>query len=377
MVHGPQLEVLVPHLPQPPGLPGEGGGFGPAQHEVLQGLLQRWWQARGLARPLAWISTPMALPLAQALRPRALVLDCADELAGFLNPPSALDALEQAALEQADLVLAAGAALAAPRAQVAGSRLRLLHNGADTRLFRPRGPVPGSWECAEAALLRPGVPGPQLGHAGVIDERIDLALLEALADARPQWQLVMVGPVVKIDPAQLPRRPNLHWLGEQPYRVLPGLMAAWRAMLLPFADNLATRHASPIKLLEALAAGLPAVATRLPGIAELCARADPAGRVRLAEPGPPSAGRLAHWLAVCEEALADHRVSPPLPRALHWDRLATAADRLLCEVAGVTAAIRGPRASLPPAPGPALVLNVQAAPITLTIQAPHLPPAVR
>jgi glycosyltransferase involved in cell wall biosynthesis len=219
----------------------------------------------------------------------------------------------------------------------AGRRLQLLPNGADARHFRPGGPVPGSWECAEAAALRRAIampPGaPVLGHAGVVDERVDLPLLAALADARPGWQFVMLGPVVKIDAAALPRRPNLHWLGEQPHRVLPGLVAHWQAALLPWADHLATRHASPVRLLEALAAGLPAVATRLPGTVALCAAADPAQRVRLVLPGPVDRS-LADWLAACEAALADRRSPPPLPRALHWDRIAQQADGLLAGLGG-------------------------------------------
>jgi glycosyltransferase involved in cell wall biosynthesis len=168
--------------------------------------------------------------------------------------------------------------------------------------------------------------------AGVIDERTDLALLAALADARPQWQWMLVGPVVKIDAAALPRRPNLHWLGLQPHRVLPGLLAGWQAVVLPWADHLATRHAAPIQLLEALAAGLPVVATRLPGTVGQCALARAGDRVRLVLPGP-LAQALPDWLAACEAALADGRLARPtwrLPGSMDWDAVAQRADALLC-----------------------------------------------
>ncbi|HPU49971.1 MAG TPA: glycosyltransferase, partial [Burkholderiaceae bacterium] len=319
VVLGPQLDILVPHLP------GGGCGFNEALNPALQKLLQTWWHGQRLGRPIVWITTPMALPLAASLRSRSVVYDCADELGGFLNPPAGLAELERAALRQADLVLAAGRPLAQPRAAAAGSRLKLVPNGADRRLFAPRGPVRGSWEWAEATLLRPGVQGPQLGYAGVIDERIDVDMVAALAKARPQWQFVFVGPIVKIDSLRLPRGPNIHWLGEQPYRVLPGLMASWKVALLPFVDSLATCRASPIKLLEALAMGLPVVATRLPGIVDLCLHADTGSRVRLAGPG----SQLQDWLEACADALCDQRQPGPLPEHLDWDRIAEAAHRLL------------------------------------------------
>ena len=101
----------------------------------------------------------------------------------------------------------------------------------------------------------------RLGFAGVIDERMDLELLAALADARPEWHLVLVGPVVKIDPAQLPQRANIHYLGAKPYAELPSYLAGWDFALLPFALNESTRFISPTKTPEYLAAGLPVVST--------------------------------------------------------------------------------------------------------------------
>ena len=67
------------------------------------------------------------------------------------------------------------------------------------------------------------MPRPRLGFAGVIDERMDLQLLDELASKRPDWQLVMIGPIVKISPDKLPRRSNIHWLGMRSYLELPSI----------------------------------------------------------------------------------------------------------------------------------------------------------
>ena len=104
-------------------------------------------------------------------------------------------------------------------------------------------------------------PAPRLGFFGVIDERLDLGLVAAVADAHPEAQVVMVGPVVKIDPNSLPQRPNLHWLGQQSYDVLPQLVAGWDVALMPFALNESTRFISPTKTLEYMAAGKAVVST--------------------------------------------------------------------------------------------------------------------
>ena len=108
---------------------------------------------------------------------------------------------------------------------------------------------------------------PRLGFYGVIDERFDLDLLEALADARPHYQLVMVGPVVKIDAGRLPQRRNIHYLGQQSYDALPQFLAGWDVCLMPFALNESTRFISPTKVLEYMAAELPIVSTHITDVA--------------------------------------------------------------------------------------------------------------
>jgi UDP-galactopyranose mutase len=106
-----------------------------------------------------------------------------------------------------------------------------------------------------------GMPRPRIGYAGVIDERIDLALIRNVAELRPEWQLVMVGPVVKIDQDTLPRNPNIHWLGTKQYSDLPIYFSGWDIAMMPFALNDSTRFISPTKTPEYLAAGLQVVST--------------------------------------------------------------------------------------------------------------------
>ena len=107
------------------------------------------------------------------------------------------------------------------------------------------------------------IPHPRIGFAGVIDERMDIELVRGVAEARPDWHLVLLGPVAKIDPATLPRLPNIHWLGMKPYPELPRYFGGWDVGMLPFAHNAATRFISPTKTPEYLAAGLPVVSTSI------------------------------------------------------------------------------------------------------------------
>jgi glycosyltransferase involved in cell wall biosynthesis len=116
--------------------------------------------------------------------------------------------------------------------------------------------------------LHADIPRPRLGYCGVIDERINLDLVDAIAKARPEWNIVMVGPTAKIDPEQLPRRDNIHWLGQQSYDDLPRFIKGWDVCLMPFALNDATKFISPTKTLEYMACGRPSVSTSIRDVVE-------------------------------------------------------------------------------------------------------------
>ena len=228
---------------------------GPAREEALKALLDTY--LCGEPGPYAcWYYTPMMLPFSRHLARICTIYDCMDELANFRFAPPQLLTLEQELLDGADLVFTGGFSLY----EAKKDRHPNVH------------PFPSSvdkahFSRAREAMVSPtdqdAITGPRFGYYGVIDERLDLALLAALADARPQWSIVMVGPVVKLDPGELPQRPNLHWLGGKTYDELPAYLAGWDVALMPFAINEATRFISPTKTPEYLAGGKPVVSTEI------------------------------------------------------------------------------------------------------------------
>lgn len=231
----------------------------PDPDEAFPRAVEPLLRAHGADRPhVAWLYTPMAMPLARALAPVVTAYDCMDELSGFHGAPIALRARERALLAEADVVFTGGPSLYEAKRALCPHVL-CLPSSVDVAHFRQPAPTPSD---------QAGIPRPRLGFFGVIDERLDVALLDAVAAARPDWQLVLVGPVVKIDPAVLPRRPNIHYLGQRPYAELPAYVAGWDVCLLPFAHNDATRFISPTKTLEYMAAERPIVSTGIRDVAE-------------------------------------------------------------------------------------------------------------
>jgi glycosyltransferase involved in cell wall biosynthesis len=222
-----------------------------AQRYLIDRVLNEW---SGVSTTF-WYYTPMALRFAGHLQPDICIYDCMDELSAFKNAPQMLVELERRLLARADLVFTGGRSLFRakrgrhPNCHLFPSSIEFEH------FARAR-----AADCAE-----PGdqakVPHPKVGFFGVIDERMDVELLAQLAEMRPDLQLVCIGPVVKIDPAALPRQPNIHWLGCKSYAELPEYLSGWDAGFMPFALNEATQFISPTKTPEFLAAGTPVCST--------------------------------------------------------------------------------------------------------------------
>jgi hypothetical protein len=271
--------VAVPHLP--PGTP-------PAEAEDLQaGLLRQLLADHGVSLYVLWHYTPMAVTLTAGLDPVAVVYDCMDELSLFRGAPPELIGRERQLLARADLVFTGGQSLYEAKRDDHHS-VHAFPSSIDAAHFkRARAPLP---EPAEQA----GLPGPRLGYFGVIDERMDLDLIAGMADARPDWQLILLGPVVKIDPDTLPRRPNLHYPGMKSYDELPAWLAGWDVALMPFALNESTRFISPTKTPEYLAGGRTVVSTPIRDVVR------PYGDLGLVEIAEDAAG----FVAAAERLLA-------------------------------------------------------------------------
>ena len=241
------VTVATPHLP---------GAHPEAERDgALRAMLDEVLAESGSRCPTLWFYTPMMFGFASHVVDATVVYDCMDELSGFDFAPPELPRLEAALMARADVVFTGGHALYEAKRD-RHANIHPFPSSVDAAHFAPA--VDGS--VAEAADQSP-IPHPRLGFYGVVDERMDLTLIDALAAARPDWQVVMVGPVVKIDPATLPRRPNIHWLGARSYAELPSYLAGWDVALMPFAINAATRFISPTKTLEYLAGGRVVVST--------------------------------------------------------------------------------------------------------------------
>jgi protoporphyrinogen oxidase/glycosyltransferase involved in cell wall biosynthesis len=249
------LTICRPHTPV------DAAGFHDLQLPSLRVLMEELQKQFDIRHPLAWVYTPMALPLMVGLQAELVIYDCMDELSAFKQAPRQLVQRESAMFKIADLVFTGGPSLF----QAKRNRHHSVHcfpSSVDREHFAAASD-PG----LEAGAQR-HLPHPRLGFFGVIDERLDVQLLGDLAATHPDWQIVMVGPVVKIDPSTLPRGPNLHYFGQQPYAALPQYLAGWDVCLLPFAMNESTRFISPTKTLEYMAAEKPIVSTPVLDVAE-------------------------------------------------------------------------------------------------------------
>jgi UDP-galactopyranose mutase len=240
------LWVVTPHL-----VAGKSDDFNTAKQKEL---LSKLFIDKEVVNYFFWYYTPMSLTFTDHFNPTVIIYDCMDELSAFKFAPQALKDRENELFTKADLVFTGGFSLYEAKK----------HKHPDVHAF------PSSIDYAHFSKARhyavdptdqAAIAHPRIGFFGVLDERMDFDLVEAVARRKPEWNFIMIGPVVKIDPNMLPKLPNIHYLGMKQYNELPTYLSGWDVAMMPFAHNESTRYISPTKTPEYLAAGKPVVST--------------------------------------------------------------------------------------------------------------------
>jgi glycosyltransferase involved in cell wall biosynthesis len=242
------IYVITPHLPN-----------GISQEQVIQiqrGLVNQIVHDFSIQEFIAWFYSPMMIDILPEPQADLVVYDCMDELSAFKNAPAALILKEAELFKIADIVFTGGKSLFEAKRD-RHNNVHLFPSSIDKQHFKQ------ARTAIEAPADQKNIPCPRVGFFGVIDERMDTHLLDKIAQLRPDWSFVIIGPIVKIDPAILPQRSNIFYLGSKSYDELPEYLGGWEVAMMPFALNESTRFISPTKTPEFLAAGRPVVSTSI------------------------------------------------------------------------------------------------------------------
>lgn len=249
---GSGVTVAIPHLAQ--GTPPQ--EVGATLRALVAKAIDQIDSDAHFAEPLHWYYSPMMAEWSLGEFPaKGIVYDCMDELSQFKFAPPELIENERRLIEEADIVFTGGYELFEKKkkqhdnAHCFGCGVEYDHFAQAQDTSKP---IPADMQ---------GIKKPIIGWFGVIDERVDYDLIREAAKLRPDYSFVMVGPVVKVDPASLPQAENIHWMGGRDYKELPDYCRAFDICMMCFAINEATEFINPTKALEYLATGKPVIST--------------------------------------------------------------------------------------------------------------------
>lgn len=206
--------------------------------------------------PIGWFYSASFSPLLEPLNFETVVYDCMDELSLFKGAPSHLINQEKYLMAYADIIFTGGKSLYESKKQY-HSNVYCFPSSVDEEHFAQ------ALNGIEVATDIANLSSPVVGYYGVIDERIDLQLLHETSKKLPDVSFVMIGPLAKIEDADLPKERNIHYLGMKSYNELPAYLKVFDIAMMPFALNDATKYISPTKTLEYMAAGKPIISTKI------------------------------------------------------------------------------------------------------------------
>jgi glycosyltransferase involved in cell wall biosynthesis len=268
-----------------------------------------------------WVFSPLADYLAAEAQSQVklIVYDCMDDLASFKDGTPEMRQRETNLLALADLVFTGGRSMYDSRKD-RHERVYCFPSGVDLEHYRPS-------RLATPPAAIAGMERPRLGYFGVLDERIDWQLIATIAEERPDWQWVLIGPTAKVDPEELPQATNIHYLGQQAYADLPSFLQSFDLAVMPFALNEATRFISPTKTLEYLAGDKLVISTPVPDVV-----ATYRGIVSIEQGAAAWIAEIERLLHVPpEEHAARRSAAQPLLEQGSWDGIAERMWRLMQE----------------------------------------------
>ena len=240
--------VVLPHL--------KGGLSEEDANAKRKEQLNKLFTDMQISNYIFWYYTPMSLSFSDHFNPRLTIYDCMDELSAFKGAPAGLKESEERLFKKADLVFTGGHSLYEAKKDRHPS-VYPFPSSIDKAHFQQARTISADPQDQRA------IPHPRFGFYGVVDERFDIDIIDQVAERKPDWHFVIIGPVVKIDPETLPKRQNIHYLGGKSYKELPSYLSGWDVAIIPFALNESTKFISPTKTPEYLSAGKPVISSSI------------------------------------------------------------------------------------------------------------------
>lgn len=234
-------------------------------------LLRQHLRRVRIVDPVVWVYHPGYGRAALSLSPRLLVYDCVDEYSAFpeyRDDPGWIVQRERDLCRAADLVFTTSRGLFERKRPLNPHATRLVHNVGDAAHF--------AGARAEGTIIPAdiaSIDGPIIGFVGAVSGyKLDIDWLLALARARPDTAVVVIGPVGVADPdtdlAALEATANIHLLGHRNYDELPAYLKAFDVAVIPYRINGYTKYVFPIKFFEFMATGTPVVISALPSLSD-------------------------------------------------------------------------------------------------------------
>lgn len=212
-----------------------------------------------LERSMLWSYLPLYTKPFELFKDRLTIFDAVDDWRNHSSYQSQRQKLEHnytIISEKADCIF------------TVADDLRLLFGGKKNVHWIPNGVDYERWQGqANFPDDLVGIPAPIIGYAGVIQHRIDLKLLQQIAEKNPNKSFVFVGIVwPDVDQSKLQKLPNVYFLGQKPYNELPRYITHFHIGIIPHKVDPFTKSMNPLKLYEYLACGLPVVSTPVAGL---------------------------------------------------------------------------------------------------------------